>query len=146
MEINEEMFWKMFQDHWGYTDEELKMFKSDPHRARAGQKMFSPELEKKFLIIEVVDSHGCAVGMKPGDRLYFRGMAVLDAGKSTVPWCVQAFSYLPAISSMCHDRWMEGLDPNGMIYNRFSCPDCGVRSGGWGRATMKAYVKDESEL
>ncbi|MFZ0929276.1 MAG: hypothetical protein WAN11_11785 [Syntrophobacteraceae bacterium] len=121
------------------------MFKSDPHKARAARKLFSPEMLKKFLVIEVVDSQGCSVGLKPGDRLYFRGMTSLDLERSS-SWCAYALGHLPAISSMCHDRWTEDLDPNDMIWNRFSCFDCGVRSGGWGRVTMKAYVKDESEL
>ena len=143
--MDQEEFWRIFQGHWGYTDEELAIFKADPHKVRAAQRMFHPDLEKKYLVIEVVDSHGCALGLKPGDRLYFRAMGALDVKRSS-PWCVMAFGYMPAVASMCHDRWMEGLDPSGMIYNRFSCADCGVSSGGWGRVTMQAYVKDESEL
>lgn len=145
MEIDEKSFWQMFQNYLGYSDEELDIFKSDPRNVRAALKLSNPELQKKFLVIEVVESHGCAAGLKPGDRLYFRRGTVLDTERSS-SWCAYALGNLSVFSSMFHDRWIEGLDPNNMVWNRFSCFDCGVRSGGWGRVTMKAFVKDESEL
>ncbi len=145
--MDEKKFWKGFQGVMGYTDDEIEIFKSDPKH-----KMITPkfgaklmEMYKKYLVFEVVSSHGCAEHMKVGDRMFFKGMAKMDPEKSD-PWCVFAMGNMLSIASICHDRWVEGLDPNGMVYDHFSCMDCGVKAGGWGHVAMKAYVVDESDL
>jgi uncharacterized repeat protein (TIGR04076 family) len=145
--MNEKEFWEIFQARMGYTDEELELFKSDPKHltitAKFGMKL--EEMYKKYLVFEVVKSEGCAEHMKTGDRIFFRGMARMDPERSD-PWCIWAMPSMHAIASICHDRWVEGLDPNGMAYDHISCMDCGVKAGGWGHVAMKAYVVDESEL
>ncbi len=136
--------WEKFQKHNKYTDEELEIFKADPRRANAAPKIFSREIAKKCLIIEVVSSHGCTVGMKPGDRLVFRALGVMDHAKSS-PWCVQALGEIGGFANMVQDRYVAGLDPNGITYNHFSCMDAGPQCG-WGQVVMKSYVVDEDEL
>lgn len=138
-----EFNWGKYQRHMRYTDEELNNFKSDARRADSTIKLFSREIAKKCLIIEVVESHGCTVGLKPGNRLYFRGLSVLDLKRSD-PWCISALGFLPAIANMVQDRYVSGLDPNDMVYNHVPCMDVGSKSG-WGQVIMKAYVVDEED-
>lgn len=133
--------WKRYQKHANYTDEELEMIKSDPRKANATMKLFSREIAKKSFVVEVVSSHGCTAGMKPGDKLVFKALGVLDPSKSS-PWCANAFGELAGFANMIHDRFVSGLDLNGMIYNHFSCMDAGCK-GGWGQVIMKVYVPDE---
>ena len=78
--------WKGFQEHMGYSDEELKALQNDPKKSEHVQQICGPEMQDKYLIAEVVESHGCIAGMKPGDRIYFKGMSVLDPERSD-PWC-----------------------------------------------------------
>ena len=136
--------WGKFQRNNRYTDEELEIFKSDPRRANAAKKMFSREVAGKYLVIEVVRSHGCTARMKPGDRLVFRALGVLDTEKSS-PWCAHAMGEIPGFANMVQDRYVSGLDPNDMVYNHFSCMDVGPECG-WGQVVMKVYVADESDL
>ena len=136
-----EFNWDRFQKHNRYTDEELEFIKSDPKRAEATKKLFSREIAKKSFVVEVVESHGCTAGMKPGDRLVFKALGVLDPSRSS-PWCANAFGELAGFANMIHDRFVSGLDPNGMIYNHFSCMDAGCKCG-WGQVVMKVYVVDE---
>jgi hypothetical protein len=138
-----EFDWNRFQKHTHYTDEELEALKSDPRRAKATMKLFSPEIAKKSFVVEVVSSHGCLAGMKPGDRLVFKSLGVLDLTKSS-PWCANAFGELAGFANMIQDRFVSGLDLNDMIYNHFSCMDAGCK-GGWGQVIMKVYVPEDNE-
>ncbi|HQM44084.1 MAG TPA: hypothetical protein PLB69_04675, partial [Smithellaceae bacterium] len=133
--------WKRFQKHNKYTDEEMKTFMNDPVRAKAAPMLFSPAILKKNLIIEVVESHGCSAGLKPGDKLVFRALGILDPSKSS-PWCAQAMGEFGGIANILQDRYAAGLDPNDSIWKYFSCMDCGPKYG-WGQVIMKAYVEDE---
>jgi len=140
-----EFDWQRFQKHNQYTDEELEIFKNDPRRAEAAKKIFSREAAERYLVVEVVSSRGCTAGMKPGHRLVFKGLGILDTARSDA-WCAHALGEIPGFASMIQDRFVAGLDPNGIIYNRFSCIDVGVECGGWGQVIMKVYVADETEL
>ena len=58
--------WKGFQKHMGYSDEELKALQNDPVKSEYVQRICSPDMQDKYLIAEVIESHGCVAGMKPG--------------------------------------------------------------------------------
>ena len=137
--------WKAYQKFLRWTDEELEIFKADPRRAAAAKKLFGPEIMKKDLIIEVVESHGCSTGLKPGDKLYFTALSILDTKRSCPNWCAQAFNPIPTAAALVQDRFVSGLDINEMIYDHFSCGDVGPRCG-WGQIIMRAYVADNPDM
>jgi hypothetical protein len=56
MKIDENV-WGFFQNHLGYTDEEMKTFKEDPKNEEILSK--SVELMNKTIVVEVIASHGC---------------------------------------------------------------------------------------
>ncbi len=140
--MGDQFDWKRFQKHLGFSDEELQTFKSDPRRARSAERLFSREVRKKDLIIEVVHSHGCTPGLKAGDRLVFAALGVMDKARSSDRFCAHALGSIPVFAAMAQDRYAAGLDPGEMIYNHFPCIDVGPRCGGWGQVIMKAYVAD----
>lgn len=135
-----EFDWNRLQKHLKYSEEELRRFKEDPKKFRAAQRLFSPEAAKMDLIVEVVEAHGCSAGMKPGDRLVFKALGVMDISKSSSGWCAQALGEIPGFANMAQDRFISGLDPNEMYINHFSCMDAGSRCG-WGQVVMKVYVE-----
>lgn len=139
-----EFNWKEFQKHNRYSDEELIMFKANPRKAKSAQRLFSPEISKYDLIIEVVDSHGCTAGMKVGDRLVFKALGLLDPKKSSFGWCAQALGEIPGFANMAQDRFVSGLDPDDMFINHFSCMDAGACHG-WGQVVMKVSVVKTDE-
>jgi hypothetical protein len=55
MKVEEEA-WKFIQQHLGYTDEELELFRSNPKNTDIVSK--APDLMNKTIIAEVVTSHG----------------------------------------------------------------------------------------
>ena len=133
-------FWKGLQKHMGYSDEELAAVRNHPKKGK-NLPLMSRVIQNKTLVIEVVESHGCAQGMKVGDCLYFTECGRLDP-KRCSPWCSHAIDSVMGISNMCHTLLLNGLDPNDMYYDHFSCSDCGPKYG-WGQVVMKAHVIDE---
>jgi uncharacterized repeat protein (TIGR04076 family) len=100
-------------------------------------------MQDKYLIAEIVESHGCVAGMKPGDRIYFKGMTVLDPERSD-PWCpyiVNVFWFTAGARNMVR----QGLDPNTFYVNYSGCMDVGPEHG-LGRVVYQVKVVDESEL
>jgi hypothetical protein len=65
MKPNEEM-WKVVQNHLGYSDEEMKIFRADPRNEDAISK--TVPMLNRTIVVEVIESHGCDSGHKAGDQ------------------------------------------------------------------------------
>jgi hypothetical protein len=140
----EEFDWKGFQKHMGFSDEELKAWKNNPAKNIGIQKMCSEEVQNKWMIVEVIKSHGCANGLQPGDKLYFKGLGNLDPQRSA-HWCGHNFMHIPVFQDTAHNLLMQGKDPNDLYPNVFSCVDTTCKYG-WGYVENKAYIVDEKDL
>jgi uncharacterized repeat protein (TIGR04076 family) len=138
-----EEFWKGLQQHMGYSDEEMARLKKHPKFSKVMPIMPTRQIQGKSMIIEVVRSHGCAEGMKVGDRLYFTGCSNLDPARSS-HWCAYNMSHIMAHANLCHNMLLQGIDPNEMYSNHFSCPDCGSELG-LGLVVNRVTVIDEPE-
>ena len=143
-EPGEKFDWKGFQKHMNFSDEELKAWMDDPAKNIGIQKMCSQEIQKLWMIVEVVKSHGCANGLKVGDHLYFKGLGNLDPKRSS-HWCGHNFMHIPVFQDTCHNLIMQGRDPNNLFPTHFSCVDTTCKYG-WGYVENKAYVVDEDDL
>lgn len=119
----------------------MEKFREDPKKVEVAKALFGKEPFKKKLIIEVVESHGCTVGLEPGDKLVFDGLGALNTERSDT-WCAHAMSAIPGVASVAQDRLVSGLDPGDMIYEHFSCQDARSEHG-FGQVIMKAYVEEE---
>lgn len=138
-----EEFWKGIQQHMGYTDEEMEHHRKDPKWMKVLPLMASPKMRNSTMVFEVVKSYGCAEGMKVGDKLYFTGCALLDPKRSS-PWCAYALSYATVFANLCHNMILQGIGPNEMYADHFSCMDCGTEHG-LGQVIVKVYVLQEGE-
>lgn len=139
-----------YKETLGYTEEEIENITSRPNFMKYLSIMPTPEVRNSTMVWEVIESHGCAEGMKKGDKLYFTGMSLLDPKRSD-PWCAYALSEATALAFSCHNLILNGVDPNLMYSNCFSCFDCGSKHGG-GQVVMRAKIiredlenTDESE-
>lgn len=139
MTVNEET-WKFMQQHLGYTDEELELFRSNPKNVDIMSK--APELMNKTIIAEVVASHGCASQHKVGDRFYFDGAGNLITKLNPKRICVHALSVLSGPMVVVNELFYAGVDPNEMRLNRVGCFDVGIQCGGWGHIAMEIKVED----
>jgi hypothetical protein len=132
---NKHFNWEKFQKALGYTDEEMATFKADPQRRRAAEAVI--EANRKTVVAEVVQSHGCAAGYKCGDKIEITAAGLVK----TQNVCIFALAPMTVHAAMAYDRIMEGLDPNGMWFNHFSCQDAGFCNGSWGQVAFKVTVK-----
>jgi uncharacterized repeat protein (TIGR04076 family) len=139
MKVTEEM-WKYFQDHLGYTDEEMKIFRENPRNVDVVSQGLA--IMDKTIVFEVIESHGCHSGHKVGDKFYFDGVGNLLTKLSPKRICYFALNVMAPGIFAANELFYAGVDPNEMRFNRASCFDVGVRCGGWGQIVMEIRVED----
>ncbi len=143
MKPTEEM-WKMVQDHLGYSNEEMILFRAYPRNEDVLSKTL-PMLNKTT-VVEVLESHGCDSGHKAGDKFYFDGRGVsLLTKMAPGRICIFALHAIALAMPAIAELFYAGVDPNQMRFRRFGCPDVGVRCGGWGHVVMEIRVEDRKK-
>jgi len=134
-----EEIWRRFQKHMGYTDEEMKIFKSDPLKVRMVTQ--TPEMVKCRVIAEVIESHGCHAQHKVGDRFVINPGGQLIAEESPKRVCLSALGPISQLMPAIHERLVTKSDPNFERFHIVQCTDVGLAKGGWGKILMKVYVE-----
>lgn len=142
MKVDEQV-WSFFQQHLGYTDDEMKKFREDPRNEDVISK--GAALVNKTIVAEVMESHGCNTAHKVGDKFYFDGAGNLISKLCPKKMCIFAVSALrPAVFAVS-ELFYAGVDPNEMRFRRTGCFDVGLQCGGWGRIVMEVRVEDRSK-
>jgi uncharacterized repeat protein (TIGR04076 family) len=139
MELNEDR-WKMMQDHFGYTDEQMKMFRENPRNEDILSK--APALMNKTIVVEVVESHACNSQHKVGDKLYFDGAGNLLTKLCPKRVCIYALAAVEKLVFASNELFYTGADPNEMRFRRVGCFDVGVQCGGWGHIVLELSMED----
>ena len=136
----DENTWRFIQQHLGYSDEEMALFRADPRNAEVLTK--GAELMQKTILAEVVESHGCNSQHKVGDRFVFDGAGNLLTSRCPQRICVYALHALATLIFATNEVCYAGADPNSLRFNRTGYFDVGVRCGGWGHIVMEVRVED----
>ena len=136
--------WKVMKKQLGYSDEEMKIFKSDPRNDDILSK--APALMEKTIVIEVVESHGCNSGHRIGDKLYFDGAGNLLTKYGPKRICIYALNAATSMIFAANELFYAGVDPNQMRFKRAACFDVGIQCGGWGRVVLEQKVLDRKEV
>jgi len=134
---------KKLQDLYGYTDEEMEIYLSNPKHKKALER--APKFVTHRIIVEVVEAHNCIAGHKAGDRIaVMTGNALLITNE--MPEHVCAFGLAAAVPRVyaMWERFYEDLDPDGMFLDTIHCPDVGCRRGGAGEIIMKIYAEEKT--
>jgi hypothetical protein len=142
-EPGEKFDWKGFQAHMGYSDAEMQALRADPRKVEHVQQICSPAVQDRYLIAEVVEARGCTAGMEPGDRIFFKGMSVLDGEKSDA-WCPYIYNTYWFTSGKRH-MVKYGIEPDAMYVNYSGCMDVGPENG-LGRVVYKMFTVPSSEV
>lgn len=137
--ISDDM-WRSFQDHLGYTNEEMRLFRKNPRNEEV--LSHTPELANKTIIAEVVDSHGCNSRHTVGEKLYFDSAGNLVTKLNPKRVCVYALSAIAPLIFASNELVYAGADPNSMRFKRTGCYDVGVKCGGWGHIVLELKVAD----
>jgi uncharacterized repeat protein (TIGR04076 family) len=134
-----EEIWKRFQKHMGYTDEEMKIFRSDPEKVK--MVTGTPEFVKARVVAEVIESHGCHARHKVGEKFVMTAGGQLITEECPKRLCMFALGpvsqQLPAI----YERLITKSDPTFERFTIVQCTDIGLDKGGWGKILMKVYVE-----
>jgi hypothetical protein len=130
--------WQRFQEVMAYSDEELARFKSNPNFL---QMMNTPTFRSHKIVAEVISSHGCASRHGVGQRLVMNGNGAFIRDECPPRMCVFLVSQLTNVVSALYERFVAGLDPNGLVFDTVSCTDVGLDCGGWGRVLVKVHVE-----
>ena len=135
--------WKFMQEHLGYNDEEMKMFKENPRNEDVLSKVAA--LMNTTIIAEVVESHGCNSQHKVGDKFYFDGAGNLITKLCPKRICVYALMSVGALVFTSNELFYAGVDPNEMRFKRAGCFDVGVRCGGWGHIVLELRIEERKK-
>jgi uncharacterized repeat protein (TIGR04076 family) len=141
MQVDENT-WKFFQQHLGYSDEEMALFRANPRNAEVLAK--APELMQKTIVAEVVEAHGCTSQHKVGDRFLFDGAGNLITSRCPRRICIYALQALARPIFASNELAYAGVDPDSLRFRRTGCFDVGVKCGGWGHIVMEMRVEDRS--
>jgi len=136
--------WKVMKKRLGYNDEEMKIFRENPKNEDILSK--APELLKKTIIAEVVDSQGCNSEQKIGDKFYFDGAGNLLTTLGPKRICVYALNAITIQVFTAGELFLAGVDPNEMRFKRAACFDVGLECGGWGRIVMELRVEERKKV
>lgn len=138
--MDKEKFWKRFQEHIGYSDEDMEVFRSDPVRVKMVTE--TPEFVKKRIIAEVIESHGCHSGHTVGQKIVMDGNGQLISKKCPDRMCLFAVTALKGPIDKIYERFIGHTDPNNERIETVQCSDIGLDKGGWGKILMKVYTED----
>ncbi len=133
--------WKKYQEFAGYTDEELKTFRSFPQNIKAMED--APDLVKNDIVFEVLEAKNCIAGYKPGDTFRVDPYGFLIVDQCPPKLCTGAiFAFKPLIGY----AWQALMDGSKVLFHRtIHCPDVGVEHEGTGEILLKAYIVPHGE-
>ena len=137
-----EQTWKFMQQHLGYTDAEMDLFRNNPKNAVVMEQ--GAALMQKTLVFEVVESCNCNTGHKVGDRIVFDGAGNLITKLNPARVCIYALSSVEKLIFAANELLYAGADPNAMCFKQTGCFDVGVRCGGWGHIVLELKVEDRA--
>jgi uncharacterized repeat protein (TIGR04076 family) len=137
--MEKEEIWKRFQKHMNYSDEEMKIFKSDPEKVRMVTE--TPDFAKRRVIAEVIESHGCHSRHKVGDRFIMTAGGQLITEECPKQICMFALGPIARQFPAIYERLVSKSDPEYKRFNIVQCTDVGLDKGGWGKILMKLYVE-----
>jgi len=139
----DESKWHFLKNLLGYSDNEMRLFKENPRNSDVVSMMSA--LAGKTIIAQVVESHGCYIGHKIGDRLYFDGGGNLITSLCPKRVCTLALGPMVPLIFAVQELFYAGADPDQMRFNRVGCPDVGIACGGWGHVVFELKVRDRHQ-
>jgi hypothetical protein len=133
--------YKRYQEMTGYTDEELKTFRSFPQNIKAMED--APDMVKNDIVFEVLEARNCIAGYKPGDTFRVDPFGFLMVDQCPPKLCTGAIF---ALKPLVGYAWQALMDGSKVLFHRtIRCPDVGVEHEGTGEILLKAYIVPRGE-
>lgn len=131
--------WRRFQERQGYTDRELAILRSNPKWVKC--VMDTPQFMHGRIVATVVESHNCHSQLTVGKRIVMDGNGQLLRDECPERVCIFAVVPISYWVQAIYEKFVDKLDPNDLIFKRFSCMDVGPECGGWGRIVLELSVE-----
>ena len=141
MDRGEERLAKIIQRRFGYSDDELRTFLSDPRNMELVNRR--QEFEKTKFVLEVVESKGCNSNHKIGDKFYFDFAGNILTGLCPPRICGYSLNSAMMMIHTANEMLYAGVDPREIKFKRASCFDVGIECGGWGRIVLELKIERE---
>ncbi len=139
MKVTEDI-WAFMKNHLDYDDEQMKLFRQDPKNELV--LSLAPQLSKKTIVVEVIESSGCNSQHKVGTKFYLDGAGNYITKLCPKKMCAFLTNSISGIVFGIHEIFYAGVDPKKIKFNRTGCSDVGVQCGGWGRVVVEVTVQD----
>ena len=130
--------WQRFKEVVEYNDEDLAKFKANP---RFMQMFNTPTFRTHKIVFEVIQSHGCVCQHRVGQCLVLNGNGALIRDECPRIMCLGLVSQFYSATMAVWERFVAGLDPNGLLINTIGCTDVSIDCGGWGRVVARVHVE-----
>ncbi len=133
--MEKEQIVKMIQKRLGLNDKEFEPIKNTPKFQRLFDNILAGAQYR--LVAEVVESEGCHSGHVKGQRLFFDSAGNLLTREAPERVCAFLMPNLTVLINAFFENFMNGRDPNEVMFNRTGCFDVGHACGGWGHVTVE---------
>ena len=104
----------------------MAVFRDDPRNEDILKK--GAALKDKFIVLEVVEAHGCNSRHKVGDKFYFDAVGNLLTERSPKKICAYSLNAALMMIFTANEMLYAGVDPNEMRFKRANCFDVGLHS------------------
>jgi hypothetical protein len=121
------------KQHLGYSDEEIELFRKNPHNARV--MATAPDMRQRTIVFEVVESEGCNSKHEKGTRFFFTGDGNLITKMAPPRVCAYALPVMTQAIFGMQELWYAGVDPSSLTFKR----------GGWGHIVLEASLVDREK-
>jgi len=107
------------------------------------QKLFQNVIEssKYRLVAEVIESKGCHSKHIVGQKLIFDSSGNLLTKENPDRICTFMMPNLMVLINAFFENFMNGRNPNEVMFNTTGCFDTGPACGGWGHIVLKMYAE-----
>ncbi len=140
----DEAIWPIIQERFGFTDEELQLFKKLPTNHKMLTTKAMTDVVNTYVVFEVVASRACNTGHQVGEQIYFNAERGMLAHKGPEYICPFLMPVMTRVMHMVQDRIWEGLDdPLPSVVRIGGCDDIGVECGGVGKVLLEAKIAEE---
>lgn len=133
--MEKEQIVKMIQKRLGLNNKEFEPIKNNPKFRRLFDNILAGAQYR--LVAEVVESEGCHSGHVKGQRLFFDSAGNLLTREAPERVCAFLMPNLTVLINAFFENFMNGRDPNEVMFNRTGCFDVGHACGGWGHVTVE---------
>ncbi len=126
---------QFIQKRLGLNDREFQGIRENPKYQRLFENALAAS--RYQLVAEVIESKGCHSGHRVGQKLIFDSAANLLTRECPERVCAFLMPNLTVLLNAFFENFMNGREPNEVIFNRTGCFDVGHACGGWGKVIVE---------